>query len=1017
MPTIYRFDEFELDGERRELRRRGAGIPIQPRPLDVLLYLARNRDRVVPRDELLQALWCDVTVNDEALTFAVHQARRAVGDDGARQAVIRTVSKSGFRFVADLVPVAGADTEGASSFVGRSDVLSEVDSVLREAAGGVRSLLLLGGEAGIGKTRTAEMAAAAARDQGFQVFAARCLEVEGAPVFWPWIQLFRGMVAETSASDLDAALGPGGPELARLVPEVREKLPSLACPPEADAKAARFLLFDSATALVRRAASVRPTLLVIDDLHRADHSSLLLLRDLTRQLAGTGVVLLATHREAELAQDAMRSDLIAELVREEGTRLLALRGLREEEVGELLRVTTGHVPSAVVRADLRERTNGNPFFLHQVVHVLQSEGRASEVEQETPLRFELPRRSQDAIARQVENLSPEVGAALEMAAVIGRDFAVRALELATGMDREALLPALDAAVDARILGEPAGLQSQYRFSHVLLRDALYQRIPPARRAELHLDVGRALLRLQEGEGMAVDPPTLAHHFFEAARTGDVAGALDFALRAGHWAEERLAFEEAVSSFERALELCDRAGARERERRCEILLALGDAHTKAGHREAARDCFKSVARLARSQGFPEKLAAAALRFAPDFLAIETGIHDPELVLLLEDALAQLPTTDSAVRARLLARLAVALHWAPGSEARRRTLCTDAIEVAERVGEPPTLRYVRCARDLALYSIERPERFLLPVPPTPLEGEDAPVPLLEQLLHMTSLLQLGRLDEFDRGIETYTALAHRLRQPQAQWYADLFRATRAYLDGRFADAEVHTLRYQQVGARVQDKNVIHSLQLQLYISSIDRGRLEEFETPLQQMVEQFPKMLAWRSALALFYAELGRVEEARREVDRVLELGLATAPKRNEWFAAVAGIGIAAAEVGHVEAIRLANRLSEPQQDELLVVGYCSFCWGAAATLLGLTAAALADWQSAKRYFARAASMNRRIGALPALARGLYYEAKMHLARGQHGEARVPLDEAQALATKLGLSRLATKVAELRATIRT
>ncbi|MGD8869693.1 MAG: AAA family ATPase, partial [Gemmatimonadales bacterium] len=935
MSPVYRFDPFELDPERRELRRAGEVVRIQPRPLDLLLYLARHHERVVPRVELLDALWNGVQVNDEALSFAVHQARRAVGDDGARQAVIRTVSRRGFRFVAPLDPGRGdAERASASTFVGRAELLRAIDAALREAVLGMRSLLLLRGEPGIGKTRTAEMAVDAARAQGFEVFVAHCVEVEGAPVFWPWIQLLRPMVMRMAPDDLASALGPGGPELARLLPEIRERLPNLPIPPPADAKAARFLLFDSVTSLVRRIASARPVLLVIDDLHRADLSSLILLRDLTRQLAGTRIVLLGTHREAELSQDATRAKRVAELVREEGTRLLALSGLCEEEVGEFLRVTTGHASSAAVRADLRERTNGNPFFLHQVVHVLQSEDRTHEVEGSEHLRFELPRHSQDAIAHQVAALPEPVVTVLEVAAVIGRDFAARPLEIAAGTASDEILSLLDVAVQARIIQESGPSPSQYRFAHVLLRDALYQRIDPERRAQLHLAAGRALLQMEEREGRPADPPTVAQHFFQAARTGDVSQALEIALRAGRWAEERLAFEEAVGSFEQALDLCDRESVPNQRRRCEILLALGDAHTKSGSREAARACFQAVGRLAKFKGLPEELAVAALRFAPDFLSIETGVYDAELVSLLEDALATLPRSDSPVRARLLGRLAVALHWAPGSETRRHELCAEALAMACRLAEASTLRYVECAEKLALYSIDEPERYMSADISTRLEGQDAPIVLLEQLLRMTSLLQCGRLEEYGRGIEVFTGLARQLRQPQAMWYGDLFRATRASLEGRFAEAEVHTRRFTEEGGRVQDRNAILSHQLQRFLVAIDRGGLEVFETPLKHLGAQFPDLLGWRSALALFYAEVGRHSDAKSEIDRMLELGIASLPKRNEWLGMLVGTGLAAAAIDHKEGAALVRRLAEPHADELIVMGYSSFCWGAAAFILGV-----------------------------------------------------------------------------------
>ena len=156
MSPVYRFGQFELDSDRRELRHDGVEVPIQPRPLDVLLYLACRSDRVVSRAELLKSLWPDARVNEEALGFAVHQARRAVGDSGTRQGVIRTIPRAGFRFVADLKGPCGEHLAGRQDFVGRSEALGVIDDALARAVADTRTTLMISGEPGIGKTRMAE---------------------------------------------------------------------------------------------------------------------------------------------------------------------------------------------------------------------------------------------------------------------------------------------------------------------------------------------------------------------------------------------------------------------------------------------------------------------------------------------------------------------------------------------------------------------------------------------------------------------------------------------------------------------------------------------------------------------------------------------------------------------------------------------------------------------------------------------------------------------------------------------
>ena len=942
----------------------------------------------------------------------MHQARRAVGDSGTRQGVIRTIPRAGFRFVADLKGPCGEHLAGRQDFVGRSEALGVIDDALAQAVADTRTTLMISGEPGIGKTRIAELACTRARKSGFSVHLSQCAEVEGAPAYWPWIQLLRSILAEVPVDDLPASLGQGAPELARLVPELAQRLPQLDEAPSSDPGPARFLLFDAVSSLIRLAASTRPLLLMIDDLHKADRSSLMLLRDVTLQLANTAVAVLATHREAELALDPVRAGLIADLARAEGARRIQLAGLRAKEVAAFVEVHTGRTPSEEVRSDLHARTNGNPFFLHQVIQVLESEGRAFAVEHESPLRFRLPRHAQDAITRQIASLPDEVTSTLEVASVIGREFSCKCLSRVVSSSFEAIQGFLDTARVAGLVVEDEQVQLQFRFAHVLLRDAIYESIAPTRRAGLHLEVGVVLLRLQEEEGQPADLANVSHHFFEGARGENLSQAIDIALRAGRWACDHFAFEEAATSFARALELCHRNEGGEHPQRCEILLALGDAHTWAGHRDDARECFKAVARLAKSKGLPEAIAAAALRFAPDFLAIETGVHDPELVSLLEDAIATLPASEDVLRARLLGRLAVALHWAPNSDSQRRSLCSAAREIAERSGDAPTRRYVDCAAKLAMYSIADPHMYL--APSRAVDGpEDATVVLLEQLLRATSLLQIGDLGAYLRAADEFVQLAHRLRQPQASWYGDLFRATHACLLGRFSEADIHVARFARAGARAQDRNVLLSQQLQEFLVAIDRGGVERFEASLQLVAAQFPDLVGWRGALALFFAETGRRAEAAREIDRILAADPGSLPKRNEWLGMVTGLGLAAVEVGHLEGVEMAYHLARPHADELVVTGYASFCWGAVSAMLGMVAATSGDADGAASYFERAVEINGGLGAIPALARTRFYEGRMRLQAGDRSGALSALDEAARLAAALGLTRLEAKVRELRA----
>jgi len=925
--------------------------------------------------------------------------------------VIRTVPRQGFRLVAAVeqdARDASAPAAAGEPFVGRAEILAAFEAAIDEARAGQGALILLSGEAGIGKTRTGEVVAELARSRGLRALAARCSEGDGAPAFWPWIQVLRSLLRGVGGAALVRHLGAGAPEVARLIPELGDHLRERRAAPAGDPRAARFLLFEGISISIREAARGQPMLVVIDDLHRADQSSLLLLRHLAHDLHEAPLLILAAYREAEWLQDPARAALASELLRQSRARALSLAGLSAAEVGEFVLATTGQRAARAVREGMHEQTNGNPFFLHQLVRILQQEQRTDALGDGRPLRVELPRRVQDAILRQLGGLPADTLELLELAAVFGRDFRLGPLLHASRRSREELLACLAGAVEARVIAEDRH-PGDYRFAHVLVRDALYQRLEPLRRARLHELAGSALERW-EVEGGA-DPLELAHHFYEAARAGEARKGIEYAIRAGEWALARLAYDEAVTSFERALVLLDRFEPDDRRRRCEVQLALGDAQTRSGARDAARRSFAAVARVAKAMNLPHDLAQAALRFAPDFLAIESGVYDDDLVALLEEALQELDPADDPTRARLLARLAVALHWAPGAEPRLRAFSEEAVRMAERLGDLATLRYVRCARELAQYSVAEPERYLRGPSEGALAPGDEPVALLEKMLHMTSLLWLGRVAEFDREIDAFARLAERLRQPQSRWYVGLFRAVRAVMDGRFEDARRAMRSYQREGERAQDENVLHSLRLLTFMISIDRGGVEPLGPAVAQMAERFPAMIGWRGGLTLYYAEVGRHDDARREIEGLLREDLEGMRRRNDWSAIVVALAIASATVGHEEGARRAHRLLEPYAQAIVVIGYASYVWAAASLALGFTAATCQDWSRAEAHLEDALARHRRIGARPALAQTHFWYARMLLGRGGPGDAsraREQLAAGRRLADELGTVRLKAKL---------
>ena len=677
-------------------------------------------------------------------------------------------------------------------FVGRAGELAALTADLDAAVCGRGGVVLVAGEPGIGKTRLAEELAARATARGAVVLWGRCWEGAGAPSFWPWVQVVRGYV-QVQAGDpalLRHDLGAGAADIAQLVPAVRDCVPDLPAPPPLEPEAARFRLFDSLAGFLRTAAARRPLLLVLDDLHWADVPSLALLRFMSRELEGTGPLVVGSYRHTEVDQGHPLLAAVADLTRGQH-RWLLLGGLGQQDVASFVALVAGAEASAELAAEVYRQTDGNPFFVTEMVRLLASQGRLDPAAGSAAvLGGGLPEGVRAVVAERLGRLSGDCRRILEVAAVVGRDFELRVLQPASGLDAERLLVLLEEAEAARVVGAVPGGLSRWRFAHALVREVLYEGLLAARRVHLHGLVGEALEAVY-----AADPgphlAELAHHLVEAA-PGSVetaAKAVQMATLAGRRALEVLAWEEAAELFERALaalELAERPGP---QQRCELLLAVGEARMAASDVPAARTAYAQAGELARRIGSPGALAQAGLGLGSEFTS---GVVDPVQVGLLEEALPALGKADSPLRARVLAGLARALVSTPQVE-RRLALSADAVQMARRLGDPATLAAVLFGRHLAVWGSERAEvageRLAIATEVVGLAEQigDRAMALRGRGLRRIDLLELGDLVGYDADLAAAERAAEELRQLRYRWQLPLAHATRALLAGRFAQAE--------------------------------------------------------------------------------------------------------------------------------------------------------------------------------------------------------------------------------------
>ena len=433
-----------------------------------------------------------------------------------------------------------------TDFIGRERELGELRQHLERVRGGQGCVMLIAGEPGIGKTRTTEEFAGCAERAGARVLWGRCYEGEGAPAFWPWIQILRSYAQDCDPSALRAEMGPGAADIAELVSDVRERLPDLPAPLPSQPAQARFRLFDSITTFLTGAARRQPLVLILDDLHWADTPSLLLLEFLARELRQAQVLVVGTYRDVEAKHPHPLARTLAELARLGFSRTILLSGLGQGDVAHFIESASGLVPPAGLVAAVAKETDGNPFFVIEIVRLLAAEGRLERPEAVQPWSLTVPPSVRAAIGQRLSRFSETCQRILTIAAVIGRDFGLRTLERVSELSADQLLEVLEEAEAARAVAAVPGAVGRYRFVHALIRETLYNELPSTRRVRLHRQVGEALEALDEPSRQA-HLAELAHHFFQAAPGGAVDKAITYAWRAGDSALGLLAYEEAPPS--------------------------------------------------------------------------------------------------------------------------------------------------------------------------------------------------------------------------------------------------------------------------------------------------------------------------------------------------------------------------------------------------------------------------------------------------------------------------------------
>jgi tetratricopeptide (TPR) repeat protein len=897
-------------------------------------------------------------------------------------------------------------------FVGRERELSELAAGLEDAEAGRGSLFLLAGEPGIGKSRLADELASRARERGFLVLWGRCWEAGGAPAYWPWVQALRAHVRTTDARELAEQLGEGAGHVAQMIPDVKVAFPDARLPDIGDPDSARFLLFDATTSFLLNTSARQPILLVLDDLHVADTPSLLMLRFASGELARGRILAVGSYRDPDPDRDGPLPPELVQLAREPATRFVPLTGLAEPDVTRFIDQTTGVIPPASLVSAVFEETEGNPLFVGELVRLLAQEGRLTYVA--PGARLTIPASVREVIGRRLDHLSEGCRRQLRISSVIGREFDLALVVRVAQQPDRLILDHLDEASRARVIGEVAGVAGRFRFSHALIRDALYEAIPSALRIDLHRRTGEALESLPEEE-RAGRLAELAHHFHLARPGGGTERGIEYARRAGDDATLRLAYEEAARLYEMALRQLKFVVDARDELRCELLVKLGDALSRAGDLAAARARFAEAADLARRLEKPEQLARAAIGYGGWFVWVRAQ-GDRLFVSMLEDALIAMGDRPSQWRVRVLARLACALRGSPERE-RSDSLSASAVEMARELADPRTLLYALEGRYGAIWWPENPEERL-EIADEIVEGArvagDAEREFQGHHCRLIAFFELGNIALVEVELAHLAAPLEELRSPSQRWMVAVLSANLAFQQGRLDEAERFAAEAKEFGTRSMLTDAESHFASHAYLIRTELGRPDEALELVRIAAERFTWFPFFRCMLADLHLQLGDERAARILYQGLAADGFAALARDNEWIFTLTLLAPLSVRFRDQEGGSILYELLLPFADRH-AVGHSEGSTGSASRTLGILASGLARFNDAEAHFAFAIDHNERMGARLWTTDTQVHFARMLLTRdgpGDRERAHALLGDALLSCQTLGLIRLEREIRELR-----
>ena len=837
-------------------------------------------------------------------------------------------------------------TGSADDLIGRDRLIDRLGAAVGRVGEGRTATTFISGEAGIGKSVLLGAAAGMAIERGVQVAWGACLDGRGAPGFWPWTQALDQLVRERGQESVRRTIGDDAPLIASIVPSLGR---SYGVEPT---ERGLLLAMDATTRLLSNLAADQPILLVLDDLHWADESSLRLLEFVVRAPPMTGIGLIGAYRHDELSPSTRQRLIDLASFAEH----VPVEGLDVGSVQKLITDLTGDDVGEAAAAEIHRRTGGHPFFVRELALLGHHAGASDE---------QVPVAVREAIDRRISRLPTDTVQVLEATAVMGTELLPDVVAAALERPVVDVESAVRAAVEAGILTRA---DAGTRFVHDLLRETTLARVEPAQAIVLHQRIGDALVRRRE-RGGAVPSAELARHFTAAIQSDGPDRAVQWSLVAANDDCAALAFHEAADHLRRVRSALTEASVELDEGQLiGVLVAEADALSRAGSSLEARGLLRLAADVAARAGDPICMARVAL--ATTQLGATFATRRDEIVRDLDRALDAVRGVDDTWEARLSATLARELqHSVPEDRPRAGPLSEEALERGRRSNDPATLITCLLARHDLLWTpggaAERAEvaREIVDVAR---ESGDQDRHADGLLLLANARLELGS-PAFEAPLESCLALLESQGQPRHRYTAETRRACLALLRGRLDEAERLIEQAAALGERLHEPdtgNVRMSQRLELVRSRADVGELRQFAGDALDHWTGAP--VHAHAVAAGFLARAGDLDAVAHHVATVVDLGTWRADRSYLWSVLVRELTRAAIVLDDGELCRQLFDDLSPLADSCGVNGAVVAFAGSHAHSAGLLAAALGRQESSRLLLDQAATTYRRLGAIGWLA---------------------------------------------------